>query len=294
MLQSHYQVQFIESIVHESLGANVQLNNFHFLYCGNFNLAAMVQTSMGKFFIKWNQGDHKGMFESEAKCVNLLAETNTIRLPKVYGFGQRPEGAFLMIDFIDEKEKNHKYWENIAEQLAALHRISHSQYGLHFDNYLGAIPQSNTFTSNGIDFYIQNRLQPQVALAIANAKIDTETAKAFDKLYDKLHVLLPETQPSLLHGDLWSGNLMTGPDGQATLVDPSAYYGIREAEIAFTTLFGGFDPKFYKAYQELYPIEKGFAQRAPIYNLYPLLVHVNLFGGGYLASVQNTLKQYVF
>lgn len=293
MLQSHYQVQFIESIVHESLGQEVQLRDFHFLYCGNFNLAARVLTSAGRFFIKWNQGDHTGMFESEAKCVKLLADTGALRLPKVYGFGKRPEGAFLMIDFVDEAPKAANFWENFGGQLAQLHRFTHDSFGLHFDNYIGAIAQNNQAMANGIDFYIERRLAPLAQKAFDTGKIGAEILKSFELLYPKLASLLPNDKPALLHGDLWSGNLMVDHDGQATLVDPSAYYGLREAELAFTTLFGGFEPKFYEAYHENFPLEPGFKHRIALYNLYPLLVHVNLFGGGYVESVKNILKQFV-
>jgi protein-ribulosamine 3-kinase len=292
MLQSHYQVQFIESIITESLGANAILKDFHFLYCGNFNLAARVSTNLGRFFIKWNQGDHTGMFESEAKCVELLAATNTIQLPKVYGYGKRPEGAYLMIDFVDEAAAKENYWEDLGQKLAQMHAVSYTAFGLHFNNYLGAIPQNNEYLNNGINFYIQKRLAPQVALALKNNKLDSKTARALEALYPQLHQILPKEAPALLHGDLWSGNLMVDSQGSAILVDPSAYYGLREAEIAFSTLFGGFDAVFYEAYHEANPLQNGFKKRIDIYNLYPLLVHLNLFGGGYQQSIQKILQRY--
>ncbi len=293
MLQSHYQVQFIESILFENLGPEAILKDFQFLYCGNFNLAARVVTKSGKYFIKWNKGDHEGMFESEAKSMELIRDTKTIHVPKVYGYGKKPDGAYLMLDFVAESDKKPTYWQEFGTNLAALHAISNQNYGLHFNNYLGALPQINEFSSNGIQFFLENRLMYQVNIAFKNDKIDQQTVKKFEQLYSKIPNIIPNEIPALLHGDLWSGNLMVGANGLASLVDPSAYYGFREMEIAFTTLFGGFPLEFYKSYNEVSPLETGFNERIDLYNLYPLLVHANLFGGSYLESVQRILTKYV-
>jgi protein-ribulosamine 3-kinase len=293
MLQTHYQVQFIESILFESLGQEATLLDFQFLYCGNFNLAARVETKAGKFFIKWNKGDHEGMFESEAKSMELLRETNTVNVPKVYGYGKKPDGSYLMLDFVAESALKADYWQNFAQKLAALHQNTNEYHGLHFNNYVGALAQNNEYMANGVEFYIEKRLKVQVSKAMFNNKIDSKLYDDFQKLFKLLPNLLPNEKPSLLHGDLWSGNLMVGANGNATLVDPSAYYGLREADIAFSTLFGGFNVAFYEAYNEAFRLEPGFKNRIDLYNLYPLLVHVNLFGGGYLASVKNILKKYL-
>ena len=293
MLQTHYQVQFIESILFESIGQEATLLDFQFLYCGNFNLAARVVTKAGKFFIKWNKGDHEGMFESEAKSMELLRDTNTVHVPKVYGYGKKPDGSYLMLDFVAESPRKDDYWENFGQKLAALHSNTNDFHGLHFNNYVGALPQSNEYMPDGVQFYIEKRLKPQVSQALFESKVDSSLYDGFLKLYNILPDILPNEKPALLHGDLWSGNLMVGSDGQATLVDPSAYYGLREADIAFSTLFGGFNVAFYEAYHEAFPIASGFKNRIDLYNLYPLLVHVNLFGGGYLEAVKKILDKYL-
>ncbi len=293
MLQTHYQVQFIESILQESLGNEAVIKDFSFLYCGNFNLAARVETKEGKFFIKWNKGDHEGMFESEAKSMELLRETNTIYVPKVYGYGKKEGGAFLMLDFVAEAKKKEDFWEDFGIKLAALHQVTNEKHGLHFNNYVGSLRQINDFNPDGIQFFIEKRLTIQLEIAYKAKLIDYKLYIDLNNLISKIPTIFPNEAPSLLHGDLWSGNLMTNANGSAAVVDPSAYYGLREAEIAFTTLFGGFDVAFYKAYNDVKPLAPGFKNRIDLYNLYPLLVHANLFGGGYIEAIKKVVKKYL-
>jgi fructosamine-3-kinase len=163
---------------------------------------------------------------------------------------------------------------------------------LDYNNYIGTFQQDNQYKSNWIDFFIENRLQPQALQA--SELLGTEVMQQLDKLYNRLPELLTQGKPSLLHGDLWSGNFTVNEKGGVCLVDPATYFGNREIEIAFTKLFGGFEEDFYAAYQEVLPLDKGFFDsRVDIYNLYPLLVHVNLFGGWYIAQVRETLKRFV-
>ncbi len=293
MLQTHYQVQFIESILADSLGKGTVLKDFQFLYCGNFNLAARVETANGKYFIKWNKGDHEGMFESEAKSMELIRETNTVYVPKVYGYGKKPDGSYLMLDFVSESSKNNDFWQDFGRNLASLHANTHEKFGLHFNNYMGALRQINDYTTDGIQFYLEKRLIIQLEKAYKSKLVDFKLYVDLNNLFSKIATIFPKEKPSLLHGDLWSGNIMVGANGYVALVDPSAYYGFREAEIAFTTLFGGFPIEFYEAYNEVKPLESGFKDRIDLYNLYPLLLHANLFGGGYLESIKRIVKKYL-
>jgi protein-ribulosamine 3-kinase len=293
MLQTHYQVQFIESILADSLGKEGILKDFQFLYCGNFNLAARVETKTGKYFIKWNQGDHEGMFESEAKSMELIRQTNTIHVPKVYAYGKKADGAYLMLDFVAESKKKPDFWQNFGRKLADLHSNTHEKFGLHFNNYVGALRQINDYSLDGIQFFIEKRLNIQLEKAYKSKIVDYKLYIDLNNLFSKIPAIFPKEAPALLHGDLWAGNLMVGSNGQASLVDPSAYYGLREADIAFTTLFGGFPVDFYEAYQEAKPLAPGFKDRIDLYNLYPLLVHTNLFGGGYLESVKRIVSKYL-
>jgi fructosamine-3-kinase len=290
--QTQEQYQFIESILFENLGHNPEVLDFQFFYGGNFNLAVKVKVAEGDYFIKWNQGDHDGMFESEARSLQILRETGVLSIPNVINHGKIVDKEYLMIEFLTASYRQDNYWQDFGQKIARLHTHTNEKYGLDFNNYIGALRQSNEWMEDGVQFFIEKRLKVQAGLALYDRKISPQLYDKFQVLYEKLPNLIPNEKPALLHGDLWSGNVMTDNQGFAALVDPACYYGLREAELAFTTMFGGFEPVFYEAYHEIYPIQNGFGDRIPIYNLYPLMVHVNLFGGGYLDAVEKILLKY--
>lgn len=290
--QTQEQYQFIESILFENLGHHPEVLDFQFFYGGNFNLAVKVKVAEGDYFIKWNQGDHEGMFESEAKSLQTLRDKDVLSIPEVINYGKILDKEYLMIEFLTASYKQANYWQDFGQKLAKLHTHTHHSHGLDFNNYIGALRQNNEWMEDGVQFFIEKRLKVQAGLALYDRKISQELYDKFQVLFEKIPNLIPNEKPSLLHGDLWSGNVMTDNNGFVALVDPACYYGLREAELAFTTMFGGFEPEFYEAYHEVYPIENGFGDRIPLYNLYPLMVHVNLFGGGYLDAVEKILKKY--
>jgi protein-ribulosamine 3-kinase len=290
--QTQEQYQFIESILFENLGHNPEVLDFQFFYGGNFNLAVKVKVAEGDYFIKWNQGDHDGMFESEARSLQILRETGVLSIPNVINHGKIVDKEYLMIEFLTASYRQDNYWQDFGQKIARLHTHTNEKYGLDFNNYIGALRQSNEWMEDGVQFFIEKRLKVQAGLALYDRKISPQLYDKFQVLYEKLPNLIPNEKPALLHGDLWSGNVMTDNQGFAALVDPACYYGLREAELAFTTMFGGFEPVFYEAYHEIYPIQNGFGDRIPIYNLYPLMVHDNLFGGGYLDAVEKILLKY--
>jgi protein-ribulosamine 3-kinase len=293
MFKTQEKFQFIESILFENFGHEPEILDWEFLYGGNFNLAVRVRIAEGHFFVKWNNGEHEGMFEAEARSLELLRSTNTIHVPRVVSFGRRPDGDYLLMEFVPSATQKPDYWTDFGAKLSALHANTHQYHGLSFNNYIGALPQNNRPMIDGIEFFVERRLRVQVGLALYERRIEANTKETFERLYEKLPSLIPNEKPALLHGDLWSGNVMTGSDGYVSLIDSSAYYGLREAELAFTTMFGGFDSSFYESYYASTPLEKGFGERISIYNLYPLMIHVNLFGGGYLNAVEKTLKRFV-
>ena len=292
--ETQAQYQFIDKIIQHHLGENTEVKDLEFFYGGNFNLAVRVQLkNADEYFIKWNQGDHQGLFDAEAKNLDLIGKTSSISVPRVIGTGTMEEKEYLMMECIPSGEKAANYWVDFGEKLALLHKnTSESGHGLDYTNFIGAAPQINTWNQDGIAFFIEHRLSNQLARAIYDRKIDAELEAKFETLFEKLPSLLPNEKSALIHGDLWSGNAMTNPQGLITLVDPACYFGFREAELAFTTMFGGFDEAFYEAYNANFPIEKGFHERIPLYNLYPLLVHVNLFGEGYLPAVKKIVDSY--
>jgi fructosamine-3-kinase len=198
------------------------------------------------------------------------------------------------MEYIESVTPAKDYWEDLGISLAEMHKRSKSDhYGLNYDNYIGKLPQQNTIHEDWIDFFIQFRLDVQLNLAIKNQLVSAEFIRQYRQLYKLLPELLPVDQPALLHGDMWSGNVMVGHDGKACLIDPAVYFGHREIELSFTLMFGGFGRDFYDAYQATYPLAPGFEARVDIYNIYPHMVHANLFGSSYLGGVERVLDRYV-
>ncbi|GAB4035563.1 fructosamine kinase family protein [Spirosoma gilvum] len=288
------QFAFFESILFSALGQPVDVMETQFLSGGNINTAARVFSTEGVFFIKWNQSDghlEPDMFETEALGLDLLRQTHTFPIPEVISCGHFQDKSYLILEYIDFGKRPKNYWETLAQRLARLHANTQPEFGLHFNNYIGSLPQTNQLTADGYDFFFEQRLLPQAGLALYRELISRQTYEALLRLRTRLPNLLPNERPALLHGDLWSGNVLVNEDGLPVLVDPAVYYGFRESELAFTKLFAGFDARFYDAYDEAFPLISGFNERVSIYNLYPLLVHVNLFGSGYVSGVERILKQ---
>jgi protein-ribulosamine 3-kinase len=286
------QFSFFESILFSALGQPVEVIETQFLSGGDINTAAQVFSSEGVFFIKWNHTDQHDMFETEARGLDLLRQTDALHIPQVIGYGQQLDKSYLILDYIDPGSPTKNYWESLGQALAVMHSHTQTKFGLNFSNYIGSLPQTNTLTANGTDFFFEQRLLPQAGLALYKGLLSKTAYDALFRLQVRLPELIPNERPALLHGDLWSGNVMVTEAGQPALIDPSVYYGFREAELAFTKLFGGFAQRFYEAYDEAFPLLDGFNDRVAIYNLYPLLVHVNLFGSGYVSGVERVLNQF--
>jgi fructosamine-3-kinase len=260
---------------------------------GDINEAYTFETSEGDFFVKKNSATRfPQMFQKEANGIQLLGSTNEIEVPEVVLFGEDTEAAFLVLKRIKPGLQSADFWEEFGQQLSNLHKHSTDYFGLDHDNYIGSLHQSNLKHKNWTDFFREERLSVQVKLARDNGRMDAATVKVFDRFYLKLDEIFPVEPPALLHGDLWGGNFMVGESGNAVLIDPAVYYGHREMDLGMSKLFGGFSSQFYKAYNANYPLEKGWEQRLGFCNLYPLLVHVNLFGGGYLSSVKSILRKF--
>lgn len=285
--------QFFESALFESTGRQLVIEEVQFLSGGCINNAVKLKTAEGSFFIKWNEAIEEDMFAAEANGLRLLRADGNLCIPEVLGLGKVENKHYLLLEFIDSRYPAPDYWEELGRSLARQHHHSAEEYGLDENNYIGRLPQNNEQTTHWIDFFRDQRLNVQLGLAIYKGLVSDALVKRFKSLYPKLPELLPEEPPALLHGDLWSGNVMVGAAGQPCLIDPAVYFGHREAELAFTELFGGFDDRFYQAYEEEKPLEPGYNERKDIYNLYPLMVHVNLFGTSYLSGVERTLDRYV-
>ena len=260
---------------------------------GSINETFIVDTTIGSYFIKANDESFSlDMFQKETLGLNLLHTGSPLRVPEVIGSFNTKTRAVLILEYLDPVSKAADYWDRLGEGLAILHAHSNKYYGLDHSNYIGSLIQNNKPHTSWVDFFIQERIRPQLRLSTQLNLINPATTHKFETLFDKLADLMPAESPALVHGDLWSGNIFQDNEGSPCLIDPAVYYGHREMDIAFTRLFGGFHPKFYEAYDSAYPLEPKFIDRLDLYNLYPLLVHLNLFGRSYLGQIQSILTRF--
>lgn len=292
----------IQDALRTLFGSSVKLAHSARVSGGDINEAFVLTLTDGsRIFMKSNIIENDAFFVSEATGLHAIAQTNTIGTPRVLcsGKDENIDGcSFLLLEYIDAPNRISTYWETFARQLAALHQAPttaftpQGKYGFIEDNFIGAGKQINNQQPSWIAFFRDCRLQPQ--FETASSYFDAMDFRKITKLLDKLDTFLTEPEyPSLLHGDLWSGNFITGKDGKAWLIDPAVYVGHAEADIAMTELFGGFSPSFYDAYCEAAPMQPGYHRRRDLYNLYHLLNHLNLFGQTYLSSVKRIINEYV-
>lgn len=284
--------QFFEQALHQSLGEEKEILAVNFKSGGCINNSVQIITQEEDYFLKWNESESVEFFQAEKAGLELLRQTQSVSTPSVLGHGEIDGKTYLLLEYLKSQPRQKNYWEKLGQDLAQLHANSQKMFGLEKDNYIGRLVQKNEYRTSWLDFYIDCRLEPQLGLAIYNKRISVDWASKFRQFYPHLLDFFPQETASLLHGDLWSGNVVTGPDGAAWVLDPAVYYGHREAEIAFTQLFGGFDTQFYHAYEDAFPLEPDFDERADIYNLYPLLVHLNLFGASYLAAIERVILRF--
>ena len=294
----------------ELFGTSVAIAQTDRLSGGDINKAYGLTLTNGKHvFMKANAKTNAAFFTAEAAGLTAIAQTKAIGTPEILctgtDDGEDVGYSFLLLKYIKSGSRQKNYWEELARNLAAMHSADTSAFfddataeekskcfGFFQDNFIGARPQKNTPDSSWISFFRDNRLAPQ--FKAADSWFTPADRTQITKLLDHLEDFLVEPQsPSLLHGDLWSGNVMCGPDGKAMLIDPAAYVGHAEADLAMTELFGGFPPEFYEAYREVHPLQPGYENRRDLYNLYQLLNHLNLFGPTYLGPVLSIVAEYV-
>ena len=260
---------------------------------GSINHTYRITAAKDTFFCKINElATFPNLFEAERHGLELLAQQQVIRIPQVVTSGENGEHQVLILEWIEQGLQTDTFWARFGKQLAALHHIQRKQFGLDTDNYMGCLPQSNQPTDNWTGFFIEQRLQPQVKLAVNRGLLEGAHVQQFEKLYQQLGNLFAPQPAALLHGDLWSGNFLCDASQNPVLIDPAVYYGHRSIDMAMTTLFGGFDSLFYESYNYHYPQPVNYRQQWEVCNLYPLLIHLNLFGKSYLADIVHTIRRY--
>lgn len=284
--------QALRGAVARALGAEV--SDASRLGGGDINEAFSVELADGRrVFIKTNATADRAMFPAEARGLRWLAEARALRIPEVLAVSDGSVPSFLALEYLESARPRKRFDEELGRALAALHRSGAPGFGLDHDNFIGRLPQDNTPADSWPEFYARSRLGAQLELARKKGLGDAALARRFNQLFARLEDLVgPAEPPARLHGDLWGGNLHIDDQGAPCLIDPAVYGGHREMDLAMMKLFGGFGERVFAAYNEAYPLAPGHAERVPLYQLYPLMVHVNLFGRGYLGSAERALSRY--
>jgi protein-ribulosamine 3-kinase len=259
---------------------------------GCINESHVVRGHGRAFFVKLNSPEREAMFSAEADGLCEIAGTNTVRVPNPVCHGAGPSASWIVLEHLDLRGADNPCMRALGKNLARLHRVTAGRHGWHRDNTLGATPQINTPADDWVAFWRERRLGFQLRLAAANGH-GGRGLEGGERLIEKLAAFFKgyDPAPSLLHGDLWSGNAAMAAGGEPVIYDPAVYYGDREADLAMTELFGGFPPAFYDAYRSEYPVDPGYDTRRHLYNLYHVLNHLNLFGGGYRAQAERMIGQ---
>lgn len=284
----------IQTLLADREGNDFKLRSVAPVSGGNINYCYRLRFPAAEYFLKLNDaGRYPHMFAREAEGLSAIAATDTVTVPEVIATGSCGTQSFLLMEWIEQGRATSASQILLGRRLAEMHRHGEKYVGFGSDNYIGSLKQVNGWLESWGEFFIFNRINVQLKLAHINNLINKSLLNKFDTICTRISTLFPGEEPSLLHGDLWAGNYLVGPDGTSVLIDPAVYYGHREMDIAMTRLFGGFNERFYDSYNEAFPLQADWQERIDLWNLYPLLVHVNLFGAGYLPEVERCVNNYL-
>jgi protein-ribulosamine 3-kinase len=259
---------------------------------GSINRCYRWPAAGGALFVKVVARAALAALEAEAAGLAALERTGALRVPRVRAVGSTSDSAFLALEWLESRPADADSERRLGAGLAALHAVTAPRFGWQRDNTIGRTPQHNDWSDDWTEFFRERRLRPQLALAAHNGLAGLGGERS-ERLLEALPLLLAGHAPaaSLLHGDLWGGNWLATADGEPAVFDPAVYFGDREADLAMTRLFGGFGAAFYRAYQAVTPAAPGAALRADLYNLYHVLNHANLFGGGYVRQAAALIER---
>lgn len=285
------EIDFIAAAIAERTGTRFKPCTARPVASGSIHRAWHIDDGSRHYFVKTNALAAAPMFAAEAQGLQALAATGVVPTPTFVTLGQTPTQAFLVLEYLDLTTLDREGGARLGTALAQLHRVRGDSFGWPEDNYIGATPQSNAPHPGWPHFFGERRLRPQLQLAQQNGMDKALVAKGC-AVIDRIGGLFIDYQPvpSLLHGDLWSGNAAQRRDGTAVIFDPACYYGDRETDLAMAELFGGFPTSFFAAYRAAWPLDSGYETRKPLYNLYHILNHFNLFGGAYLGQTQRMIE----
>jgi fructosamine-3-kinase len=260
---------------------------------GSINETFRIRFDENDYFCKINSATKfPQLFSREQAGLFTLRSVTKIKTPAVIACFEEEGHQFLLLEWIEQGPRTQDFWKRFGEQLAAMHAVKNETCGFADDNYMGSVQQQNTQVQDWCRFFADYRLAPLLARCTKANLLSSHDQQQFEKLITKLSNIFDDEKPSLLHGDLWSGNFLCDEKAQPVLIDPAVYYGHRSMDLAMTTLFGGFRQPFYEAYQYHYPFPKNYEEQWAVCNLYPLLIHLYLFGAGYRSAIRNTLQEF--
>ena len=281
----------LENNILNKIAEEHNLNNAQFsrLTGGDINDVFLITSEEKKQVVKINNAEKfPGMFEAEKAGLETLQKPKVIDVPNVLGIGEIENTSYLLLEFKESAAKSPTFWKDFGKQMAALHKTTSEEFGFNQDNYIGSLPQQNNASTSAADFYISERLDPQLKMA-KDRGYDLGVTKSF---FSNISAIIPDEKPALIHGDLWGGNYLVNGNGDPCLIDPATAFAPREMDLSMMQLFGGFEKELFNSYKKEFPLESGFEERIPLWQLYYLLIHLNLFGAGYKAQVTSIIKQF--
>ncbi|WP_127844609.1 fructosamine kinase family protein [Psychroflexus aestuariivivens] len=290
---THSLIKHSLRLIHKVLAHIEEKNNFKAtnnfaLSGGDINQVFKIETNIRNYVIKINFADRfPEMFQKEASGLEILRNSKTFKIPEVIDLGEFDGLSYLLLEFIESGQKNSSFYKDFGETLAEMHQVSSEEFGLQDNNYIGELPQYNVSKSSASEFYLSQRLEPQFKMA----KQRGFSFSNLNSFYKKVEQSVPDEAPSLVHGDLWSGNYMVDKLQNPVLIDPAVAFAPRELDFGMMSLFGGFPDSVYESYQNKFPLQSGWRSRLPMFQLYYLLVHLNIFGSSYLGSVEQAMQR---
>lgn len=284
--------QMIADHISKTTGQQFQIQTHYSIAGGCINQAYRIEGNGQNYFVKLNSAAYHDMFEAEAGGLAELAQPAVIKVPVPVCWGIAGTYAYLVTEYIALRGDSNSAGSSLGHQLAVMHQVMRTPYGWHRDNYIGSTVQVNTLENSWETFWRKHRLGYQLELAARNGYSGQLQQKG-EQLLAHVNQFFTDyiPSPSLLHGDLWAGNYASDIENQPVIFDPAIYYGDRETDLAMTELFGGFSAQFYATYEETWPLDVGYKTRKHLYNLYHVLNHLNLFGGGYLNQAERTIER---
>lgn len=282
----------IAAQISEMTGQPFQVDDRRSVGGGCINQGYAISNSRQTYFVKLNQANQIAMFEAEAIGLKQMWDTQTIRVPKPICWGVVADSTYLVLEWLELGRGTSQAWYLMGQRLAAMHRVTSPQgFGWERQNTIGSTPQINAWTNDWTSFFVEHRIHYQLRLARRHGGHFPKQ----DQLLDTIPKLLADHHPppSLVHGDLWSGNAAVTQAGEPVILDPATYFGDREVDIAMSELFGSFPAEFYRGYNEVFPLDAGYKRRKTLYNLYHILNHFNLFGGSYQSQANRMIEQLV-